>query len=104
MFEPGEVVLATVQFTDSFETKARPAVVLFEEFGNLIVAGITSNLEMKGIPLTTKEGAFKECVIKPNYIFTISRLMVKKKLFNLSPAKKKLLFSQLVERLEKLNA
>jgi len=38
-----------VQFTDSFEIKKRPAVVLFEELTNVVVAGITSNKNMKGI-------------------------------------------------------
>ena len=70
MSKPGDVILANVQFTDSNEVKVRPAVVLFEEFGNLVVAGITSNLKMKGIPLTKREGAVKESVIKLNYIFS----------------------------------
>ncbi len=36
------------------------------------VAGITSNPHMKGIALTTVDGAVKDSVIKTNYIFTIS--------------------------------
>jgi len=56
MLKPGDVVLATVQFTDSFDTKKRPAVVLFEGYNNVVVAGITSNLSMKGIPLSKKGG------------------------------------------------
>ena len=51
MYEPGDVVLAQIQFTDTFEIKKRPAVVLFEEFGNFVVAGITSNLKMEGIEM-----------------------------------------------------
>ena len=39
------VIFATVQFTDTAELKNRPAVVLFEELGNVVVAGITSNLK-----------------------------------------------------------
>lgn len=31
----GDVVLAQVQFTDTFEVKKRPALVLFEEFDNI---------------------------------------------------------------------
>ena len=34
MPNPGDVVLANVQFTDTFEIKKRPCVVLFEEFNN----------------------------------------------------------------------
>ena len=69
MHKAGDVVLASVQFTDTYEIKARPAVVLFEEFGNIVAAGITSNLKMKGIPLAKKDGAFKESVIKTNSVF-----------------------------------
>ena len=96
----GEVVLADVQFTDTFEVKIRPAVVLFEEYGNVVVAGVTSNLEMKGIPLHKKEGAIKDSVIKLNYIFTISERMVKKILFSLTAEKKRLLVSELVKKLQ----
>ena len=99
MYKTGDVILAQVQFTDTFEIKTRPAVVLFEEYGNIVVTGVTSNTEMDGIPLTKKEGAVKDSVIKINYIFTISDKMVKKRLFSLSQEKKKVLISELVKRL-----
>lgn len=103
MLKSGDIVLTMVQFADTFEIKTRPALVLFEEFDNIIVAGITSNIEMQGIPLTKKEGAIKDSVIKLNYIFTISNKMVSKFLFNLSKEKKKLVFKELVKKIEKLN-
>lgn len=99
----GDVVLTKVQFTDTFEIKKRPALVLFEEFDNVVVAGITSNLEMKGIPLTKKEGAIKDSVIKLNYIFTVSKMMIEKALFSLSKEKKKKVFDELVNKLEDLS-
>jgi len=99
----GDVIIAKVQFTDSSEFKVRPAVVLFEEHSNVIVAGVTSNLAMKGIPLTKKDGAVKDSVIKLNYIFSISEIMVSKVLFHLSSEKKKLIFNELMKRLDKLN-
>jgi len=102
MFKSGDIVLAKVQYTDTFEIKKRPAVVLFEEFNNIVVAGITSNLNMKGVPLTKKEGAVKESVIKLNYIFTISEFMVEKILFHLSSTKKKMIFDKLTKRLSTL--
>ena len=71
MYKPGDVILAFVQFTDSAEIKVRPAVVLLEKFGNIVVAGITSNPKTKGIPLSRKESAAKDSVRKTNYIFTI---------------------------------
>lgn len=96
----GDVILAQVQFTDTLEIKTRPAVVLFEELDNIIIAGITSNTEMKGIPLTKKEGAIKESVIKINYIFTITKLMVKRKLFTLKNEKKEKIVKEINARLQ----
>ncbi len=99
MYKPGDIVLARVQFTDTFEIKIRPALVLFEEFDNIVVAGVTSNTEMKGIPLTKKEGAVKDSVIKLNYIFTISKQMISKFLFHLSAEKKKQVYHELISKL-----
>jgi len=103
MLKAGDVILTNIQFTDTFEIKKRPALVLFEEFGNVVVAGITSNKEMKGIFLTKKEGAIKESVIKLNYIFTISEKMVEKILFHLSNNKKKEVFDESVKKLKNLS-
>ena len=102
MLKPGDVILSSVQFTDSNEVKVRPAVVLFEESGNVVIAGITSNIKMKGIPLTKSEGAIKDSVIKLNYIFTISNEMAYKVLFHLSKEKKQLIFDELTKRLGEL--
>lgn len=103
MPKSGDVIIAQVQFTDTFEIKKRPALVLFEEYDNIVVAGITSNLKMKGIPLTKAEGAIKDSVIKLNYIFTISSSMVLKILFHLNINKKHLIFNELQKRLNDLN-
>ncbi len=102
MPKAGDIVLAEVQFTDTFEIKTRPALVLFEEYDNVVIAGITSNTSMKGIPLTRKEGAIKDSVIKLNYIFTISTMMIKKTLFSLSEDKRKIVFDELVNNLSGL--
>lgn len=98
-FRFGEVVLAQIQFVDSLELKSRPALVLFEEEGNIVVAGITSNLERKGVKLTKKEGAIKESVIRLNYLFTISEGMIKKKLFQIADQKKKEITSEIIKKL-----
>jgi len=102
MPKSGDVILVTIQFTDTSEVKTRPALVLFEEFGNIIVAGITSNLKMKGIPISKSEGAIKDSVIKLNYLFTISTEMAKKVLFHLNAEKKQLIYSELTKRLSNL--
>ncbi len=104
MLEAGDVIVASVQFTDTAEVKTRPAVVLFEELGNVVIAGITSNLKMKGIPLTRSEGALRDSVIKLNYIFTISDEMVSKVVFHLSKEKKRVIFDELSKRLNGLKA
>jgi len=102
MPKAGDVIVASVQFTDTAEVKTRPAVVLFEELGNVVIAGITSNLKMKGLPLTKNEGAIKDSVIKLNYIFTISEEMVCKVIFHLNKEKKRLIFDELNKRLDVL--
>ena len=104
MLKAGDIVLASVQFTDTAEIKTRPALVLFEELGNVVIAGVTSNLKMKGIPLSKSEGAIKDSVIKLNYIFTVSNEMVSKVLFHLSKEKKQLIFEELCKRLDGLKA
>jgi mRNA interferase MazF len=98
MLKAGDVIVASVQFADSDEVKTRPAVVLFEEFGNVVIAGITSNLKMKGIPLSRSEGAIKDSVIKLNYIFTISEEMVSKVIFHLSKEKRQLVYDELIKK------
>jgi len=102
MLKSGDVIITKVQFTDTFEIKKRPALVLFEELDNIVVAGITSNLRMRGIPLTKKEGAVKESIIKTNYLFTISKAMIEKNLFPLSKEKKIMVFEELTKKLSKL--
>ena len=104
MPKPGDIILTKIQFTDTFEIKTRPALVLFEEFGNIVIAGITSNTNMKGIPLTKKEGAIKDSIIKLNYIFTVSENMVTKILFHLSKEKKKKVFDEFTKKLKSLHS
>jgi len=95
----GDIILAQIQYTDTFETKVRPALVLFEEMGNIIVAGVTSNLKMKGIMLTTKEGMPKKSIIKTNYIFTISEKMVYRFITQLSKNKKKIIKNKIIDKI-----
>ena len=97
-FNFGQIILAEVQYTDTFEIKVRPALVLFEEQGNIVVAGLTSNLKMKGILITKKDGLPKDSVIKLNYIFTISEKMAKKFLLNISEEKKQLIKKELIKK------
>ncbi len=102
MLRAGDIVLTKVQFTDTFEIKRRPALVLFQQYGNIVIAGITSNLKMKGIPLSKKEGMVRDSVIKLNYIFTVSEDMIDKVLFHLGDKKKRRVFDELVKLLSSL--
>tara|TARA_Y100000310_G_scaffold327446_1_gene393818 strand:+ start:4238 stop:4540 length:303 start_codon:yes stop_codon:yes gene_type:complete len=95
----GEVILAEIQFVDTLETKKRPALVLFEEYGNVVVAAITSNLDMDGVPLLKKEGAIKDSIIKLHYVFTISEKMIKKKLFSISEDKKEIVKKEFLKKM-----
>jgi mRNA interferase MazF len=102
MPKSGDIVLTTIQFTDSFEIKKRPALILYEEFGNIVVAGITSNSSMEGIKLTKKEGMIKDSVIKLNYLFTISAGMIHKTLFSISREKKTEVYHAIVSKFSQL--
>ena len=95
----GDIILATLQFVETFEIKKRPALVLFEEYDNIVCAVITSNPKMKGISITKKEGMAVDSVIKLNYIFTISEKMVEKVLFSISTEKKKIIKNELFKRI-----
>lgn len=99
MHKFGEVVLASVQYTDTFEIKKRPALVLFEDQGNVVVMGITSNLKMKGITLHKKEGAVRDSIIKLNYIFTISEKMIERVLFSVVKEKRELIKKELINKI-----
>jgi len=102
MLNSGDVVLAKVQFVDSAQIKQRPAVVLFEEMGNVVVAGITSNTKMKGISLSKEDGLIKDSVIKLSYIFTITEKAIEKRIAVLRKEKRRKLYDALNERLEKI--
>ncbi len=99
----GDIIIARMQFTDTNESKIRPALVLFEELGNVIIAGITTNLKMKGIPITVREGAAQESVLKLNYILTITDEAIIKTVFHLNTEKKRLVFAELGKRLGMLD-
>ncbi|MEK6881005.1 MAG: type II toxin-antitoxin system PemK/MazF family toxin [Nanoarchaeota archaeon] len=98
-FQFGDIIIAQIQFIDSLELKSRPALVLFEEGGNIVIAGISSNLERTGVKLLKKEGAVKDSIIRLNYIFTISNQMIKKPLFTISNEKKKIIINEIIKRL-----
>ncbi len=102
MLSSGDIVLANIQFVDTFEVKKRPALVLFEESGNVVIAGITSNLNMDGVKISKKDGAIKDSIVKLNYLFTISEIMIEKKLFSLNSKKKKEVYDLLLTKLNKL--
>ena len=80
----GDIILVKVPFTDTQEYKLRPAFVWFEDYSNVIILGITSNLNMKGIFIPKSEGLIVDSIIKTNYIFTIDKKDILKKLITLN--------------------
>jgi len=95
----GNVIIAGVQFVDTFEVKKRPALVLFEEYDNIVCAVITSNPKMKGISVTKKEGMSVDSVIKLNYIFTISEKMIERVLLSISKEKREEVKREFIKKL-----
>ena len=59
---------------------------------------------MKGIRISTKEGAAQDSIIKLNYIFTITNEAILKTVFNLSKEKKQLVFEELTKKLAGLKS
>jgi mRNA interferase MazF len=102
MHKPGDVILTKIQFVDTAEIKRRPALILFSQHNNLVVAGITSNTQMDGIIIEKKDGAIKESVIKTNYIFTISTGMAEKLLFSLTKSKRKEVYDKLSQNIKQI--
>ena len=95
----GDVVITRVRFADNEGSKIRPALVLFEELGNVIIAGISTNLHMKGVLITKSEGAAQDSVIKLNYIFTITNDSILKTVFTLSKEKRGIVLEELHKKL-----
>lgn len=77
-------------------------MVLYEEHNNVVVAGITSNTKMGGIPLSIEEGVVKESVIRNNYIFTVSSALILRVIFHLTATKRNMVYDAIVERLGSL--
>ena len=102
MLESVDVIIRRVKFTEGEGSKIRSALILFEEMGNLVIAGIRTTSRLKGIPISTGEGAAQDSVIKLNYIFTITKEAIIKTVFRLSREKKQLVLGELVKRLEAL--
>ena len=98
MPEPGDIVITRVKFTDSDNSKIRPALILFGELGNVIIAGITTNTRMNGIRISKSDGAAQDSVIKLNYIFTITNEAIIKTVFQLSSEKRNLVFDELTKK------
>ncbi len=93
------VVLVEVPFVSREGVKLRPAVVLFEERDNIVIAGITSNLKMQGVFIPKEEGIVVDSVVKLNYIFTVSKQRIRKRLTHLSFEKKLEICSELANRM-----
>jgi mRNA interferase MazF len=98
----GEIVLIDVPFIDNSNSKIRPAFVLFSDFENIVVIGITSNLKMSGIRLTKGEGLIKESILKLNYIFTLPKHTVIQKICYLCYSKRKEIYLELEKLLREI--
>ena len=62
--------------------------MLFEEYSNVVVAGITRNLQIDGVILKKRKGLPVDSVVKLNYIFTIDKSTVVKKLCEITNEEK----------------
>ena len=98
----GQVVLIDFPFIDNTSSKVRPALVLFSEYGNIILAAITSNKKASGIKLTKADGLLYDSTIKLNTIFTLPKEMIIMHICDLNQAKRKEVYLKLEEMIKGL--
>ena len=98
----GEVVLMDIPFIDNSSSKLRPAFILFSDFENVVVIGVTSNPKMHGILLTKKDGLIKDSVLKLNYIFTLPKDAIIQKICYLCYNKRKEIYLELEKLLKEI--
>lgn len=98
-YKLGDVVFAEARFIDLYESKMRPAFVLFEAHGNVVMAAITTNKSVDGVSLSKSEGAAEDSVIKTNYIFTVDHSEIRKTFFTASESKKREVCADLARRM-----
>ncbi|MHA1232858.1 MAG: type II toxin-antitoxin system PemK/MazF family toxin [Candidatus Helarchaeota archaeon] len=101
-YSTGDIVLVEIHFPNGKGSKKRPALVLFNKYNNIVVAGMTSNLKRNGIKVTAEEGCLKDSVIRLDYIFTISSNIIERKLFKLNKTKQELVFIELIKHITSL--
>jgi len=93
----GQVVLIDFSFIDNSSSKVRPALVLYSDYDNIILAAITSNLKHSGIKLTKADGLLKDSIIKLNSIFTIPKHLIIMNVCSLNLKKRQEVYSKLEE-------
>ena len=100
MFKKGDIVVIPVPFTDNATVKKRPAVVLFNNFGDVLVAQITSkvysdNLSFKLMPADVSVALPKQSYVRIYKLFVMQEYLIEKKVSELFP----FAYSQLVDRI-----
>ncbi len=100
-FKAGEVVLVNFTFIDNSESKIHPALIVFSDFNDIVLIGITSNLQMKGILLPKKDGLFKDSRLKLNYIFTMPKQSAIRRVCYLNEERKEV-YLKLEEMIKKI--
>ncbi|MBI2141070.1 type II toxin-antitoxin system PemK/MazF family toxin [Candidatus Woesearchaeota archaeon] len=109
MFEQGDIVVVPFPFTDLSATKQRPALVISKTGYNsmtddVITCAITSNLQGSDYSVLIDNDSLTEGAIptksrvKVDKLFTISKLLVKKKVAKLGAEE----FSKVKAELQKL--
>ena len=102
MPKAGDVVITRIRSADYEGSKIRPALVLFDEPGDIVIVGISTNLKMERIPIIMSGGTAQDNVIKPNYFFTNGNTIIKT-VFYLNKAKNYVVIKELRKKLESLN-
>ncbi len=101
-YKPGDIVLIATEGSKNKGIRKRPAFVIYANDDTLIACGVSRSKKLKGIPLTSKDGAIKNCKIFLHYMFTISPDIIVKKLFSITGSKKREIYKKLKQKIQLL--
>ena len=102
-FKKGDIVVIPVPFTDNATVKKRPAVVLFNNVGDVLVAQITSKVHQDNLSFMLMSADMSVALPKQSYVrmyklFVMQEHLIEKKVSELLPSA----YSQLVDRISLL--
>ncbi|OGS35867.1 MAG: hypothetical protein A2293_07370 [Elusimicrobia bacterium RIFOXYB2_FULL_49_7] len=109
MYQQGDIVIVSFPFTDAANSKPRPAIVLSNRIVNnsqdVILAQITATIRNDNFSFALEDRFVdtplnRQSEIRCHKIFVMEKRLIKKKISNLIPAQRTILFSKICALLQ----